>query len=739
MPKTQVLQSSLTTGVLSPTLAGRVDIAKYYNGLDIGENITLMPHGGAKRRAGSVPILKSTDSELGYAAQELYFTNRVKFQAFVFNIDQKYLIVFDLDKIYIIKDRLYLAEIVTSEQLGSAFSSAFSTAFGTRLDAFTPEQLTEMDVTQYGDTMIIVHPDFAPLKLVRGATETTWTLETIVFKNIPLYDYTNNYLGKKEIFTGDGTAVDFILIYTVPNFSVYVDGTKTTAYTYDRDVGKIVFTTAPANAALIEVISGAGVSEMDADHTYEDLWSVTRGFPKTTTIFQGRLYFGGTKSKPVTVFGSIINDYFDFNLGDGEADMGIYDTLASGTFDDISVITAARTLQVMTESGEYYNPANPITPATSAWKRQTGYGAARQDTVTIDGATYFIDRGKGAVRQFIYSLEEDAYVSPNISLLSDHLVYDVERMAVTKGSGSDIANLIYVLNGDGSLAVLNTMRLENIQGWSRWTTQGLYRDVCSVDDDLYFLVARGYTDFDEIKYYIEMVDDTVLLDHYHTQGEGIDTFRGDTVTKIFNLINSTDGDFDVFLDSVISSPQPTYSALDNSITFAIAPDDDVTITVVPTAGNYADMILPTSAAKGFRDLSKKGNLFYEGDAAPVESGNKLLLSFEEYHSFLEAGFNFIPKIRTVNLNKDTQAGQIVNRTKRLVRVKINVYKTLGITVSNYRIADRKFIMDFNNQLKPFTGIKEVYLLGYSKHNAVEIIQDIPMPFTLLQIETEIKF
>ena len=30
MPKTKVLQSSFTTGVMSPTLDGRVDIEKYY-------------------------------------------------------------------------------------------------------------------------------------------------------------------------------------------------------------------------------------------------------------------------------------------------------------------------------------------------------------------------------------------------------------------------------------------------------------------------------------------------------------------------------------------------------------------------------------------------------------------------------------------------------------------------------------------------------------------------------------
>lgn len=755
MPKSQVLQSSLTTGVISPTLHGRVDIAKYYNALDIGNNITLMPHGGAKRRAGSVPILKSTDSSLGYEAQELYFTNKVKSEPFVFNIDQKYLIVFDYAYVHIIKDKLLIHSIEVEQQNLSSWSFAWSDAFGTNMKAFSAKQLEEMDVTQYGDTMIIVHPDFAPIKLVRGVTETDWTFEPIIFKNIPLYDYENNYLGKKEIFEGDGTATEFILIYTIPNFTVYIGSEKIleqvawTAlpvedrperyYTYDREVGKIVFNIAPENGTTIELISGAGVPEMDADHTYEDIWSVTRGYPKTVTIFQGRLYFGGTKSKPVTVFGSVINDYFDFNLGDGAADMGIFDTIASGTFDDISVITSARTLQAFTESGEYFNPANPVTPTTSAWKRQTGYGAARSSTVSIDGATYFIDRSRAAIRQFIYSLEEDAYVSPNISLLSDNLVYDVARIAITKGTGSEIANLVYVLNGDGSMAVLNTMRLENIQGWSRWTTQGLYSDVCAVDDDLYTLVARGYTDADEIKYYIEMVDDTVLLDHYHTQGEGIDIFRGDSVTKEFNLVNSTDGTFEVLLDGELASPQPTYNVFYNSITFSVAPDDDVEIQVIPTAENTDDMILPTSAAKGFRELSKKGNFFYEGEAVPVEDGGKLLLSFDDNHTFMEAGFNYQVKVRTVNLNKDTTAGQIINKTKRLVRVKLNVYETLGITVENYIISDRKFIMSFSKQLKPFTGIKEVYLLGYAKHNAIEITQDIPMPFTLLQIEAEIKY
>lgn len=290
------------------------------------------------------------------------------------------------------------------------------------------------------------------------------------------------------------------------------------------------------------------------------------------------------------------------------------------------------------------------------------------------------------------------------------------------------------------MAVLNTMRLEDIQGWSRWTTKGLYRDLCTVDEDVYTLVARGYEEgTGYIKYYIEMLDDSVLLDHYHTQGEGFDEFRGDFVTRKFYLKKSTDGMFVVNIDGNIADPQPTYDSFDNSITFSVAPADDSKILVIPTAGINEDMILPTSAAVGFGTLSKKGNLFYEGEDTPFKEGNLLKLKFDEYHSFLESGFNFIPKIRTVNLNKDTQEGAIINKSKRLVRVKLNVFETLGINVENFRIADKRFVMDFSNQVKPFTGVKEVYLLGYSKHNSLEITQEIPMPFTLLQIETEIKY
>lgn len=652
MPKSTVVQTSFTNGVISPTLAGRTDVAKYYNSLKLGDNITLMPHGGFKRRAGTRPVLKSDDFSLGYAAQELYFTGKVRLEKFVFNIDQKYLIVFETNKISIIKDKLFLVSIVPTTP-------------------FTESQLAELDVTQYADTLIIVHPDFAPIRLVRGATELLWTLDVIAFKNIPLYDYTKNVVGTQEFFTGDGSEKEFILLYSKAPFSVYVNGVKkllTTDYTYNKDARIITFIAAPTNGHIIEVRSGSSLTVQDGTDNYEPIWSATRGYPQTVTLYQGRMYFGGTKSKPITVLGSVVNDEFNFLLGDGGDDLGIFDTIRSGTFDSITNIVSGRTLQLFTESGDYYNPANPITPATSGYQRQTSYGAKRIGTVEIDGATYYVDRSGNAVRKFIFSFDEDAYVSPNIALLANHLVKDVVKMASATGVGDDVANLVFCVNGDGTMAVLNTLRLEDVQGWSTWSTAGSYKDVSVVDQDIYVLVARGG------KQFIELVDESALMDHQ--------------------------------------------TEIDNSDTF---------------------IKLPTSAAIDFDQLSKRGDDFFDGIATLYVDGLFLKANFPSTHNKKEIGFNFVVMAETMNINRDTTQGSLINVRKRLVRVKLVVYNTLGITVENNRIIDRQFIMDFSNQLKPYSGIKEVFLLGYADHNSIRISQLLPMPFTLLQLDTEIKY
>ena len=47
-----IIITNFTSGELSPRLAGRVDVSKYFNGCQALENFLVQPHGGVTRRSG---------------------------------------------------------------------------------------------------------------------------------------------------------------------------------------------------------------------------------------------------------------------------------------------------------------------------------------------------------------------------------------------------------------------------------------------------------------------------------------------------------------------------------------------------------------------------------------------------------------------------------------------------------------------------------------------------------------
>ena len=247
----------------------------------------------------------------------------------------------------------------------------------------------------------------------------------------------------------------------------------------------------------ISAITLTNIPQYNFGSGNEAVWSVTRGWPRTVTFHGGRLWFGGSKSRITTVWGSVVNDYFNFSLGTGRADEGLFDTLDTDQYNAIQGIYSGRNLQVFTSGGEFYNPAKVITPADSSWLMQTNYGAKRIRPVSVDGSTLYVSRNGRALRQFIYDFNEDAFVSVNALLMSEHLATGIKTVDAQKGTLDNISDFVYIVDASGDCLVLNTMRSEGILGWTHWKTQGLFKDCAVVGDDVYFLITRDNT------YYIE--------------------------------------------------------------------------------------------------------------------------------------------------------------------------------------------------------------------------------------------
>jgi len=83
MPRATPMLTNFTAGEISPRLAGRIDLAKYYNGCKTLENMIIHPHGGASRRPGTY-----------YVAEVKNSAKKVRLVPFEFSAIQAYILEF---------------------------------------------------------------------------------------------------------------------------------------------------------------------------------------------------------------------------------------------------------------------------------------------------------------------------------------------------------------------------------------------------------------------------------------------------------------------------------------------------------------------------------------------------------------------------------------------------------------------------------------------------------------------
>jgi hypothetical protein len=241
----------------------------------------------------------------------------------------------------------------------------------------------------------------------------------------------------------------------------------------------------------------------------EAVISATRGWPECGTFHQGRLYIGGLRSRPATLIGSVVADYFNFNQGTGLDDQAIYVTIDSDQVNAIRQMRSGRTLQIFT-SGAGFAPSvePPYTPKNFNLNEQARRGIERYvGLAEIDGATLFVQRGGTVLRQFLYDEVEAAFRADQLSLLAPHLIRSPVQLAMRRGQTADDADHMVLVNADGVCSVLTTLRAQEVTAFTRWTTAGTVKSACALESgEVFFAVER----FGAIS--VEVWDDARLLD-----------------------------------------------------------------------------------------------------------------------------------------------------------------------------------------------------------------------------------
>ena len=591
---------------------------------------------------------------------------------------------------------------------------------------------------QTENVMLMFHEDYPPQRIINDGLSNydSFALDDIPFLNVPQYDYDDsqsptptNYvttmtLGHFDV--GDRFQIDVEGVLS-KNITL-TGGASSSAANIQRNLQEmpifgdtgIAVTGGPA--VFVITVSGestqpfelwSGFATSDSGGTAntvafalntqgvarkEDVWSATRGFPKTAAFYAGRLWLGGTKSKLQSLFASRSSSFFDFYTEEGDADEGIFITISSRQLTEIIDINPDRGLQVFTAGSEFLVTGN--TPADVGVQSQTQHGASNLEVKSIDGATLFVDQNGKTLRSYLYNFNEDAYNSTDISVLSSHLINSPSDVATLSGTKSEDANWVFIINQDGTGSILNTLRSQDINGFTKWIYGDNSRDIAqqlvsvsSVNNELYIVSKlAGTTSY----YWVDRWSFDYLLD----AGIKISDESNNTVQLGTNHL-------DYLTVSVCarlhSNPNGEYYTLPSRVVTAGSSGSNGTITLTDN-----------ELSSGSLDL--------------------------------QIGLNFVPKIKPMPLNTNSQsiAGQNQMRQKKITRINLRVYKTTGIVIDGNPVAIREFGDAANSPLADSFDVKT----GVTEDNnggngwAIEVAPEItvpdPTPFHVQAIEYEVK-
>lgn len=692
MAKGRIVQTSFSAGRLDRNFEARIDLETYAKGARTIDNCYIDNIGRAFRREGTE-----------------YIDNTVTDQAariisFEFNNEQTYLLEFTPGSMRVFTDDTVTATVTTSP-----------------ISTLTADMIAQMDFTQSADTLILVHEDLQPIKITR-TSDSSWTATSLSIDNIPQFSFFDTSgSGTDEVmrlslnigttnrgsfrFNLEGELSDYIYllnadtgaqratkIQTALRNMARTSATGITVSSVSADLFDITFAgdDGERDWAVPSIESQTGfdaiaiASTTQGGPAEEDVWSSSRGWPRTVTFFEGSLWFGGSKSRPQTVWRSVIGSFFDFNVGTGLDDEAIDITIDDDEVNAITAIFPGRTLQIFTTGGEFAilktNAADPVTPSNITITKQTLHGAKEYVyPVSVDGSTLFIETGGQVLREFVFSDVELSYTANNVNAFSTEIFNDVTHMAIRGSTTGAPASYVYFVNADGSMAILNRLREQNLTAFTRFTTDGEYEDVAVVNRDVYVVVKRNI-DGSDVRFIEKMNADHQLdASIITTSGSDTDTFTG------YGHLNGEECN--------------AFSAFDaGGLTVSVE-------NVTPAAGS---------------------------------------VTIAEEYKQLEVGLLFLARVELLPLEGQVAPGlQTFGDFKRLIQTHIRVENTRFLTVEangqTFKPAFNNFGSQLLDQATPlFSGTLRVYLAGIARNNTMVLTQDKGFEFEVLGIMTEFK-
>lgn len=459
----------------------------------------------------------------------------------------------------------------------------------------------------------------------------------------------------------------------------------------DDTVWGIAKITAFNSTTNVDVQILTGFNSTNALDTWKlGTWCATLGYPGLCTFFENRLIGARSDTYPQSIWFSKIDNYYDFGVSDPVVDTdGLSTKLVANNVNVIKWLSVAKVLFVGTTGGEWVLEGaadTGITPSSLRQKRESTYGCTDVPPMHIDDATIYVQRPGKKIREFLYSLETDSFISPDISILAEHLFkdYAISEWAFAK----EPAQFVWCIRSDGVLVGITYNRLQKVVAFHRHTTDGTFESVCTVpgdDRDEVWLIVNRTIDGSTVRY-VEMFE--------AEYSAGSDT----------NAENAR------YLDCML-----TYDS---------------------TA---------TSSISGLTHLEGESvTILADGKVHPAKTVSSGAVTLNYSASVVHAGLNYNSDLELMPYENEDKRGSTIGKTKRISKVALLLLESVGCKIgpdsSNLVYLPFNEGQSYTSGTELFTGEKIHDFDGDDDYQVqVFIRQDQPLPLTILVVSAEVNY
>ena len=489
-------QVSFTTGEISPSLYGRVDIQKYASSLKLCKNFMVMPFGGAKNRAGFRYITSTASNKAARLIPFRYSTN------------DNYILEFTAGEM-----RVFRNGFIVLNSSGPNVGQPF-----VLVTPFTNAEIPNLTFAQSADVMIYCSKTRKQQQLTRFGHD-NWTITDMSF--LPKVSppatatavatsgsgTTQKWRYQVTAVVDDGSnSIDESLPVTSNQITVFAS-TYQGDVSYPAVVGATYYNIYKDNAGSgIYGFIGRSVNltftdenitpvKTDTPPTGNDPFVGDGNYPAAVGYYQQRLTFGGTTVRPQTLWFSKtgLPNNFGYSIPSKDDD-AITWTMASTQINRIKHLMPLTSLLTFTDGAEWSieGGTSGLSSKTINGNPQTYNGIGVVPPLVINNAILYAQEQGTEVTAFSYNYDSDGFIGSDANIMARHLLedYSIKEWAYQKIPYS----IIWAVRSDGVLLGLTYNKEQQVVAWHHHATDGFFESVASVPEGreyaVYVVVRR---------------------------------------------------------------------------------------------------------------------------------------------------------------------------------------------------------------------------------------------------------